>query len=327
MDPFSFVKTTDVSEAIEAVANRPRATFIGGGTALLDLMKDYVERHDCLVDINRLPFSTIETTDSGVRIGALVRNSQMAEHPIIQERYPALSETILYAALPQIRNKATVGGNLMQRTRCSYFRDPAFPCNKRIPGSGCPAISGINRGHALLGVSEQCIASHPSSMAVALVAFDAVLNTRSPTGTRRIPLTEFYRLPGDTPQLETVLQPGEMIISVELPAKPYFAHSAHAKVRDRKLYSNATVVAALNVENDTIQEARIALGGVATVPWRAYQAEATLQGRNANGDAFAAAAEAAVEGMQPTEYNQFKVELTKRLVVRALRLSRGNQPA
>lgn len=323
MDPFSFVQTKDVNVAIAAVSNNPMATFIGGGTALLDMMKDYVERHDHLVDINRLPFSKIELTDSGLRIGAMVRNSQLAADAIVQQRYPALSETILYAALPQIRNMATVGGNLMQRTRCSYFRDPAFCCNKRNPGSGCPAIPGINRGHALLGTSEHCIASHASSMAIALVAFDAVVNTQSVTGTRRIPLTDFYLLPGDTPHLETVLEHGEIITSVDLPAKEYFAHSAHAKVRDRQLYSNVTVVAALDIKDKVIQSARIALGGVATIPWRAYQAEAVLVGRSADEDTFTAAANAAVDGMQGTEHNGFKVELTKRLIVRAIRMSAG----
>ncbi|MBD2774342.1 FAD binding domain-containing protein [Iningainema tapete] len=327
MHPFSFVQTPDVNVAINAATNNPMATFIGGGTALLDMMKDYVERHECLIDINRLPFSTIELTENGVRIGALVRNSQLAADAIIQERYPALSETILYAALPQIRNMATVGGNLMQRTRCSYFRDTAFGCNKRVPGSGCPAIDGINRGHALLGTSEHCIASHASSMAIALVAFDAVLNTQSNTGTRRIPLTDFYLLPGDTPHLETVLQHGEMITSVDLPTKAYFAHSTHAKVRDRQLYSNVTVVTALDIKDNVIQEARIALGGVASIPWRAYQAEAVLVGTNANEDALRAAADAAVDGMCVTEHNQFKVELTKRLVVRSLRQSKGEHRA
>ena len=319
MDDVLYARAASPEAAVAAVAARPGAAFIGGGTALLDVMKDYVERHDALVDVNHAGLDRIEETeDGGLRIGALVRNAPMAMDDRIASRYPAIAQTILMAALPQIRNKATLGGNLMQRTRCSYFRDPAFACNKRAPGSGCPATDGLSRGHALLGGSEHCIASHASSLAVALVLYDAEVETRGPDGPRRFPLADLHLLPGGTPERETILAHGEMITHVALPGRVWFAHAAHAKVRDRFLYSNVQVVAALDLDGDTIRDARVALGGVATVPWRAVEAEDALRGAAPSARTFALAAQMAVGEMAPTPDNAFKIELTRRLVVRAL---------
>lgn len=320
MDDIAYARAASVEDAVAAVAGRPGTAFIGGGTALLDVMKDYVERHDALVDVSRIDgLDRIEEVEGGgLRIGALVRNAPTAADERVSSRYPAIAQTILMAALPQIRNKATLGGNLMQRTRCSYFRDAAFACNKRVPGSGCPAVEGLSRGHALLGGSPACIASHASSLAVALVLYDAEVLTQGPDGPRRFPLTELHLLPGETPERETILAHGEMITHVELPGRAWFARAAHAKVRDRFLYSNVQVVAALDIGDEAIRDARLALGGVATIPWRARDAEDVLRGAPANRRTFELAAGMAVGEMAPTPDNAFKIELTRRLVVRAL---------
>ena len=318
MDNIGYFRADSVQQAI-TLTQHHRSTFISGGTSLLDVMKDYVERHDALIDINHTDLDEIQDLpQGGLRIGTLVRNAPMAMDERIQSRYPAISQSILMAALPQIRNKATLGGNVMQRTRCSYFRDTAFACNRRQPGSGCPAITGLSRGHALLGGSTQCIASHASSLSVALVLYDAQVITQGPQGQRQFPFSDLHSQPGDTPQVENNLQPGEMITHIELPDVPWFAHASHAKVRDRFLYSNVQVVAALHVQQGHIRNARVALGGVATVPWRARQTEMALIDQPASEQTFDHAAQATVDLMQPTDDNRFKLELTKRLIKKAL---------
>ncbi len=321
MKPFKYVRAAEQDAAIATVAHDPTTVFIAGGTTLLDLMKYGVETPDQLVDITSLPLTTVEATKHGIRIGALARNSDVAYNPLIRAHYPVLAEAILAGASPQLRNMATVGGNLLQRTRCSYFRDPAFPCNKRHPGSGCPAITGANRYHAILGVSEHCIAAHASDMAVALMALDAVVHTDGPGGERRIPITEFYLTPGQTPEAETVLEHGELIVAIELPAPPSDAMRSHyMKIRDRTSYAFAlvSVAAALELDNGTIRTARVALGGVGTKPWRATAAEEILQHAPVSEATFVAAANAALQGALPQQHNAFKVELAKRTMVRVL---------
>jgi len=311
--------------AIRALQSQPGAAYLAGGTSLLDLMKLEVLDFEQLVDINALPLTKIETSPGGVRIGALVRNSDLAYHPEISARYPLLSEALLSGASPQIRNMATVGGNLLQRTRCYYYRDPSTACNKRTPGSGCAAIPGYNRNHAILGTSSHCIATHPSDMCVALAALDAVVHTQGPAGERHIPLVEFHRLPGDHPEIESVLEHGELITGVSLPAPTGLRQGRYLKVRDRASYAFAlsAVAAALQLEGNTIRAARIALGGVATKPWRAVEAEQALIGKPANRASFALAAAEVVRGARTQPFNAFKVELTKRAVVRALSTIRG----
>jgi xanthine dehydrogenase YagS FAD-binding subunit len=285
------------------------------------LMKLEVERPAVVVDINRLALGDIrELPDGSVRVGGLVRNSDMAHHALIQSRYPVLSQAILAGASGQIRNMATTGGNLLQRTRCYYFRDTSAACNKRTPGSGCGAIEGCNRIHAILGTSEHCIATHPSDMCVALAALDAVVRLSGPHGERTIPLTEFHLLPGDHPERESVIEPGELITAVDLPPLSFAARSVYVKVRDRASYAFALASAAvaLDLHGDVVREARIALGGVATKPWRAREAERLLAGRRADRSSFRAAAEAAVAGAVPRAHNRFKIELAARTVVRAL---------
>jgi xanthine dehydrogenase YagS FAD-binding subunit len=321
--PFSYSRATDAQTAIGAVAANGKARFLGGGTNLVDLMKMGVEQPEALVDINRIPFNQVtELPDNGgIRIGALVRNSDLAEHPLVTSRYPVLSEALLSGASPQLRNLATTGGNLLQRTRCYYFYDPAFPmCNKRQPGSGCGALEGYNRIHAILGQSEQCIATHPSDMCVALVALDAVVRVQGPQGERTIPVGEFHRLPGQTPNLETNLQPNELVTAVELPAISFATRSHYLKVRDRASYAFAlvSVAAALELENGAIKSARIALGGVAHKPWRASKAEQALAGKAPDDQNFRAAAEAELAAAKGYKYNSFKIELAKRAITRAL---------
>lgn len=320
MHPFSYAKATDEKSAVAAVVPSSQAAFFAGGTSLVDLMKLGVEKPDQLVDINSLPLAKIEAQGDGVRIGAMVRNSDLARDRTISSRYPVLSQALLSGASPQLRNMATVGGNLMQRTRCYYFRDTATPCNKREPGSGCPAIDGYNRIHAILGGSKNCIATHPSDMCVALVALDAIVQTRSPKGERSIPIADFHLLPGDHPERETVLEHGELIVAVDLPASPFAARSHYLKVRDRASYAFAlaSVAAALDIQDGVIRAARIALGGVGTKPWRAYDAEKALVGKSPSEATYKAAADAALQGAEPHKYNGFKVELTKRTVIRAL---------
>jgi xanthine dehydrogenase YagS FAD-binding subunit len=320
MKPFAYLRATEQDTAISTVAGDPHSKFIGGGTNLLDLMKDHVEQPDRLVDINALPLAKIETIANGVRIGAMARNSDVAYDATIRDRFPLLSEALLAGASPQLRNMATMGGNLMQRTRCYYFYDTALACNKREPGSGCGAITGFNRIHAILGSSEQCIATHPSDMCVALLALDAVIRVQGVNGERLIPMAELHRLPGDTPQIETSLEHGELITAIELPDLSYGKRSHYLKVRDRASYAFAlvSVAAALDIDHGKIKAARVALGGVAHKPWRATEAEQILVGANANEQTYQAAAEATLKDAQPQKYNRFKVELAKRAIVRAL---------
>src|SRR5205807_1338977 len=324
MNPFMYSRTNDAQQAVAEISAKPHGKFLGGGTNLIDLMKMGVETPDALIDINRLPLAQIEELPGGkgVRIGAMVRNSDLAGHDLIKSRYPVLSEALLSGASPQLRNMATVGGNLLQRTRCYYFYDPAFPqCNKRNPGSGCGAIEGYNRIHAILGQSDQCIATHPSDMCVALAALDAVVRVQGPKSEREIPFADFHRLPGNTPNIETNLQPEELITAVDLPAIPFAARSHYLKVRDRASYAFAlvSVAAVLDLSsNNKINAARVALGGVAHKPWRATAAEKTLIGQEANENTFRAAAEAELAPAKGHKYNSFKIELAKRAVVRAL---------
>jgi xanthine dehydrogenase YagS FAD-binding subunit len=320
MLPFTYARADGPAAAVEKVAGTPKATFLAGGTGLIDLMKLHVETPEVLVDIARLPLDQVEVTDAGVRIGANVRNSDLAYHEHIRTKYPVLSEALLSGASPQLRNMATVGGNVMQRTRCPYFRDGISPCNKREPKSGCAAKDGYNRSHAVLGVSEQCIATHPSDMCVALAALDAVVHTRGPKGERAIPFADFHLLPGETPERETVLGHGELITAVELPARPWAAKSHYLKVRDRASYefALASAAVALEVADGAIKTARIALGGVATKPWRAAEAEKGLVGQRPGPEAFAAAAEAATKGAVTRPLNAFKVALVRRVIARAL---------
>lgn len=323
MKAFAYHRAAEAKEAADQIANQPGAKFLGGGTNLIDLMKMGVEAPGALVDVNRLPLAQIEELpdNAGVRLGALVRNSDAAAHPLIQQRFPVLSQAILAGASPQLRNLATTAGNLLQRTRCPYFYDSEFPsCNKRIPGSGCGALEGFNRSHAVLGQSEHCIATHPSDMCVALAALDATVQVRSQKGERQIPIGDFHRLPGDDPSLDTTLAADELIVAVDLPAAPWAAKSHYLKIRDRASYSFAlvSVAAALQVEDGKITAARIALGGVAHKPWRASEAEATLVGQAPNPELFRLAGKAALAGARGYEHNQFKIELAQRCIARAL---------
>jgi xanthine dehydrogenase YagS FAD-binding subunit len=322
MRPFSYRRPQTVDEAIQNYGQAQETRFIGGGTNLLDLMKMGVERPAHLVDISRLPLTKIEEHENGVRIGALVSNTDAANHALIRTRYPVLSEAILAGASQQLRNMATMGGNLLQRTRCYYFYDPSYAeCNKRVPGSGCAAINGYNRIHAILGQSPDCIAVHPSDMCVALLALDAVVQVKGPKGERQIPMAEFHRLPGNTPQIDTNLQPGELITAIDLPAIPYAKRSRYLKIRDRHSYAFAlvSVAAVMDVDDDgSIRHARIALGGVAHTPWRALKAEKALLKKKPDEDTLRAAAEAELEDAHGYEYNRFKIELARRAIVRAV---------
>jgi xanthine dehydrogenase YagS FAD-binding subunit len=320
MNPFRFVVAPDQRTAREAAA-AAGARYLAGGTTLVDLMKLHVERPATLVDINAVPLTRIEALpDGGVRVGAMVRNSDMAHHELVRTRYPVLSQAILAGASAQVRNMATTGGNLLQRTRCYYFRDTSAACNKREPGSGCAALDGYNRIHAVLGTSEQCIATHPSDMCVALAALDAVVRVDGPHGERAIPLTGFHVLPDDHPERESVLEAGELIVAVDIPAVPFATRSLYVKVRDRASYAFALASAAvaLDLHDGVVREARIALGGVGTKPWRALEAEHALAGRPLDGPSLRAAADAALAGAVPRKHNAFKIELAKRTLVRAL---------
>jgi xanthine dehydrogenase YagS FAD-binding subunit len=320
MKPFDFVRAGTVEEALAAGADGGR--YIAGGTNLVDLMKLQVETPEKLVDISRLALDGVEQIDGdGVRIGALVPNSDLAAHPLIRTHYPMLSRALLAGASAQLRNKASVGGNLLQRTRCYYFYETAAACNKREPGSGCDAIGGFNRIHAVLGASASCIATHPSDMAVAMRALDAVVVTALPDGgQRRIALGDLYRLPGDTPEIETNLQPGELITAIELPAPPP-GRQLYRKVRDRASYAFAlvSVAAAIAVENGVITSARLAFGGLAPMPWRSAEAEAALVGRPAGTEAFEAAAGALLNEAQGYGHNDFKIVLARRTLIASLR--------
>lgn len=324
MNPFTYSRAREAAEAVNSLAGKPAAKFLGGGTNLVDLMKMGVEKPDELIDINRLPLTAVTelAAGQGVRIGGLARNAEVAENPLVKSRYPVLSQAILAGASPQLRNRATTGGNLLQRTRCCYFYDPDFPaCNKRKPGSGCGAINGYNRMHAILGQSDQCIATHPSDMCVALAALEAVVRVIGPRGEREIAFDDFHRLPGDSPQHETSLAPDELITAVDLPAHAFAARSRYLKVRDRESYAFAlvSVAAALELGPDgIIHTARIALGGVAHKPWRAVEAESWLAGKPAGVEQFRAAASQALAGAKGYKHNTFKIELAQRAIVRAL---------
>lgn len=323
MNPFTYTRTTEAAQAVEALSAGGGAKVLGGGTNLVDLMKMGVETPTALIDINRLPLTAVEELPDGkgVRLGALARNSDVAQHPLIVARYPVLSEALLSGASPQLRNMATTGGNLLQRTRCYYFYDPAFPaCNKRNPGSGCGALQGYNRIHAILGQSDQCIATHPSDMCVAMAALEAVVRVSGPKGEREIAFQDFHLLPGETPEKETTLQPDELITAVDLPESGWAARSHYIKVRDRASYAFAlvSVAAALEMDGPKIVQARIALGGVAHKPWRAMEAEAALAGQEATQAVFEEAAQAALAGAKGYEHNSFKIELARRTIVSAL---------
>jgi len=328
MNSFTYTRADAVATAVHETAADHAAKFIAGGTNILDLMKENVERPDRLVDITRLPLRQIETLpNGGLRLGALMTNANTAYHPEVAQRYPLLSKTILAGATAQLRNMATDGGNLLQRTRCYYFYDTATPCNKREPGSGCSAVGGYNRIHAILGTSESCIATHPSDMAVALAALEAVVNVTGPDGERRIKLEDFHRLPGDEPQYDNTLRTGELITSIDLPAQGFAEHYTYLKLRDRASYAFALVSVAvgLDLDGDTIREARIALGGVAHKPWRKPEAEALLAGQPATKENFQQVAEALVQGAKGYSSNTFKIELAKRAVVRALQMAVDKQ--
>jgi xanthine dehydrogenase YagS FAD-binding subunit len=320
MHPFEYSRAADAANALTSGA-KPQTKFVAGGTNLIDLMKCEVERPARLVDINALPLATIEQVKGGIRIGALARMSDVAANALVSQHAPAISQALLASASPQLRNAASIGGNLMQRTRCPYFRELTWtPCNKRNPGSGCSAIEGDNRMHAILGTSEHCIATHPSDFAVAVAALDGVIALRGPSGERHVAAVDFHLLPGSTPQIEHGLKHDELITSVFIPDAPHARHSSYLKVRDRASYEFALSSAAvgLNVENGVIRSARIALGGVGTKPWRAHAAEAALAGQQVSADVLRRAADAEMGKARGYGHNDFKIELVKRTLVRAL---------
>ena len=325
MKPFSYVRPADAKAAI-AAAGTEGASFLAGGTTLIDLMRLEVMTPSAVVDLGRLAMTAIERAGDGVRIGAMARNSDVAMHPLVVERYPLLSQALLAGASQQVRNMATVGGNLVQRTRCPYFSDLAVPCNKRAPGSGCSALDGYTRSHAILGTSPSCIATHPSDMCVALAALDAVVHTRHGSRERAIPIGEFHTLPGEHPEVENVLGQGELITHVELPASPFAAHARYVKVRDRAAFAFALAAAAvgLDIADGRIRGARVALGGVATKPWRSAEAEQALVGQPPARATFERAAAAAIVDPKPRRDNAFKVALAQRTIVRALELAWGS---
>ncbi|MFZ3238015.1 MAG: xanthine dehydrogenase family protein subunit M [Stellaceae bacterium] len=326
---FQYARANDVADAVRQLAADPTAKLIAGGTNLIDLMKEDVERPTRLIDITRLPLKSVEqTADGGLRIGALVPNSDLAYHPLIAERYPMLASAILAGASAQLRNMASTGGNLLQRTRCCYFYDIATPCNKREPGSGCSAIDGLNRMHAILGASEACIATHPSDMCVALAALDATVHVAGPAGARAIAFADFHRLPADTPERDTNLQADEIVTAVELPARGFSQNYTYLKIRDRLSYAFAlvSVAAALEIEGDTIKEARLALGGVAHKPWRDPSAEAALRGQAADRANFSRAADIVLRDAKGFEHNAFKIDLARRAIIRALTQAAAGTP-
>ena len=327
MQAFQYKKVHDVQGAL-AMSAAADAKFVAGGTTLIDLMKLNVERPTTLIDINPVALDKIEPTPGGgMKIGAMVRNSDLAHDANVQKKYPVLSQALLSGASPQLRNMATTGGNLLQRTRCYYFRDTAYACNKRNPGAGCAAIDGYNRIHAILGTSEHCIATHPSDMAVAMMALEATVHIRGAKGERAVPLENFYFVPGSTPHRENVLQPGELIVFVTLPPLAEGTRSYYLKRRDRASYEFALASAAVvaQLQGQSLQRIRIALGGVGTKPWRSKEAEQALEGKEANEANFRAAAEAALRDAKPLHDNAFKVELAKRTLMRALKVA--TQPA
>ncbi|MFG1621283.1 FAD binding domain-containing protein [Kribbella sp. NPDC049227] len=321
MRPLTYSRAADVQHAIALATANPASAFLAGGTTEVDLIRAGLSHSKHLVDINELPLRGVEDQpDGGLRIGALARMSDVARTPAVIERYPAISRALLLGASEQLRNMASMGGNLRQRTRCVYLRDGVSPCNKREPGSGCAALDGFNRGHAILGTSEHCIATHPSDVAVALVAFDAVIRTVGPAGERAIPFDDFFLLPGDTPQLEHPIAPGELIVGIDVPGAPIARGSVYLKFRDRQSYEFAlvSVAAAIEVEANVVAGVRIAMGGVGTKPWRARRAEAALIGSPANETSFRQAAAVELAEAVVREHNGFKVELAQRAMVRGL---------
>jgi len=321
MNPFRYERASDAESAIALLAQVPNAVFLAGGTNLVDHLKLGVSQPDLLVDITHLPFDRIEPLpDGGVRIGALVRNSDLAADRTIRTHYPLLAQALLAGASGQLRNMATTGGNLLQRTRCVYFQDITKPCNKRVPGSGCPAREGYHRELAILGASQSCIATHPSDMAVALAALDASVRVLGPQGERALPLVDLYRLPGEEPQRDTMLEHGELITAIDLPPLAFAARSRYRKVRDRASYAFAlvSVAAALDVADGVVRDARLALGGVAHKPWRALRAEAALRGAPATEEVFGRAAEAELADAQPLPGNAFKIPLARNVIVSTL---------
>lgn len=324
MRPFRYVRASDPGTAAGSVAANPQAKFLAGGTNLLDLMKEDIERPNELVDLSRLKLAEIRPIPGdrgGVSIGALATNTETANHPIIRQNYPLLTQAIVAGASAQLRNMATNGGNLLQRTRCQYFYDTAMPCNKREPGTGCGALEGLNRIHAIFGWSEKCVATYPGDMANALYALDAAVKVRGAGGQERtIPISDFHRLPGDTPEKDTNLQHGELIVAIELPKSNFARNSYYLKVRDRASYAFAlvAVAAALEMDGGTIRQSRVVLGSVAHKPWRSREAEAALAGKPASEESFRQAAEAALKDAKPLAHNAYKVELGKRAIVRAL---------
>jgi xanthine dehydrogenase YagS FAD-binding subunit len=320
MIPFSYARATDATDAVHR-GRSGQSKYLGGGTNLVDLMRENIEQPGILVDVTGVSTGIELLAGGGLMIGAGVRNTAVAEHGLVRRRYPLLARAILSGASPQLRNMATVGGNLLQRTRCAYFYDDGGSrCNKRSPGQGCDAIDGINRGHAVLGVSSACIATHPSDMCVALAALDANVHLMGQAGERRLPLTDLHRLPADHPEIENVLEPGELITAVELNPPPLSGYSSYRKVRDRSSFAFAlvSVAAILKVDGGVVRAVRLALGGVATKPWRAWKAEAVLQGEPANVDTFRAAAEAEMAEARPSSHNGYKIELVKRTIVAVL---------
>jgi xanthine dehydrogenase YagS FAD-binding subunit len=319
--PFSYMRAQDLGGAVAALAEAPNAAFLAGGTNLVDLMKLGVMEPEVLVDVRRLTSDSIEELpDGGVHIGAAVTNSDLAADRTIRSRYPALSQALLAGASGQLRNLATTGGNLLQRTRCVYFYDTTTPCNKREPGSGCSAIEGHNKNHAILGASEHCVATHPSDMAVAMAALDAFVNIHGPDGERRVPIEELHRLPGDEPQRDTTLEHGELITAVDLPPLDFASNSKYRKVRERASYAFAlvSVAAALAVQDGVVRDVRLALGEVAQKPWRATKAEEALRGEPANEANFRAAADIELEDADPLRDNAFKVPLARNVITRTL---------
>ncbi|MGW7049232.1 FAD binding domain-containing protein [Streptomyces avermitilis] len=327
MRPITYSRATDTATAIAAVSADPTSDFLAGGTTEIDLLRQNVLTPRRLVDINDLPLTGIESTpDGGLRIGSLARMSDVAASPAVRERFPMISQALELGASAQLRHMASMGGNLLQRVRCSYFRDAESPCNKREPGTGCSAVEGFSRGHAVLGTSEHCIATHPSDVAVALMALDARVHTMGPDGERVYPLDDFFLLPSDSPHREHPMEHGELITEIEVPATPVARHSLYLKVRDRESYefALASVAAALSIVNGTIADVRVALGGVATKPWRARRSEDFLVGAVAGRENFALAARVEMADARPTAMNAFKVELAQRAIVRALETLTGN---
>ena len=329
MNNFDYVRATSIADAVQHMRADGQAKFIAGGTNLVDLIKEHVERPSRVIDITRLPLNKVEeTADGGLRIGALVPNSDLAYHPLIAARYPLLGSAILAGASPQLRNMATTGGNLLQRTRCFYYYDTTTPCNKREPGTGCSAIDGLNRMHAVLGTSEHCIATHPSDMCVALAALEARVLVAGRTGERAIAFADFHRLPGETPQTDTNLHKDEIITAVELPPSGFAKNYSYLKIRDRLSFAFAlvSVAAALEIENGTIRQARLALGGVAHKPWRDRRAEAQLSGAPATRASFTQAATTVLSEARGFGPNDFKIELARRAIVRALSQAANGTP-